>query len=478
VPGPVEPPAADDAFRRELASTRVIGDDPTLTSSAPAAPVTVAGFELIEKIGEGAMAAVYRARRGGSDHDVALKVLFSHVARNPKLVERLYREARAMSRLDHPGIVRAYAVGEDQGCPYVAMEFVEGQNLQKWLEKLRRLSVGDAVHITLACARALAYAHRQGLVHRDVKPENILITRTGAVKLADLGMVKNFDDDRALTQTGYAVGTPWYMPLEQAKNSKDTDGRCDIYALGCTLYCLLTGSPPFAAGSIVEVIRAKELGTFPPARAANPEVPDRLDLIIARMTAKQPHHRYATCEEIVRDLEALGLASPSLSLLAGEPEMGGRAGSGGDAAVDRFSSDAEPDRDVWYVRLRGPGGRFVLRRYRTARLRQKLVEGSIDPRAQVSHRPDDGFRSLATYRQFQGPALSRVTWESADKSGVRYRELYDEFEDKARRREQSVRGDDADWPPWAGLALRLGGLTFGVLLLWAFLYYIATGLAR
>src|SRR5262249_5498228 len=138
----------------------------------------------------------------------------------------------------------------------------------------------------LACARALGYAHRRGLAHRDVKPENILVTRAGAIKLADLGMVKSFDDGRAPRQTADGIGTPWYMPPEQAKNARDVDGRCDVYALGCTLYCLLTGSPPFVGGGIVEVLRAKERGTFPPARCVNPEVPEVLDRVIAKMTAR------------------------------------------------------------------------------------------------------------------------------------------------------------------------------------------------
>ncbi len=112
------------------------------------------------------------------------------------------------------------------------------------------------------------------MVHRDIKPDNVLIDRTGVVKVADLGMVKTLDEDMALTQTGHAVGTPWYMPLEQAKNAKDTDGRCDIYALGCMLYCLLTGNPPFTGRTLVEVIQAKEVGTFAPARSSNPDVPE------------------------------------------------------------------------------------------------------------------------------------------------------------------------------------------------------------
>src|SRR5205823_2150106 len=225
------------------------------------------------------------------------------------------REGLVLGKLEHPNIVEAYAVDTADGRPYVAMEFVDGDNLQQWLGRLGRFTVGDALAITLECARALAYAHQEGMIHRDIKPDNVLIDRRGSVKVADLGMVKALDEDMHLTQTGHAVGTPWYMPLEQARMAKEADGRCDIYALGCLLYCLLTGNPPFNGRTIVEVIEAKEAGTFPPARSVNPEVPERLDLIIAKMTAKLPRYRHQTCTQLVKDLENLGLASPTLSFL-------------------------------------------------------------------------------------------------------------------------------------------------------------------
>ncbi len=232
---------ADDAGARELSATRVIGDP--LAPATPSPPVdekrVVMGgdFQLVKKLGEGAMGAVFLARQLSFNRDVALKVLFAHVAKNEKLVERLNREARAMAALDHPNIVQAYAVGEENGCPYVAMEFVDGKNLQKWLGKLGRLSVADAVHIVRACAVGLGYAHKQGMIHRDIKPENILVTRSGAVKIADLGMVKTFDDDMALTQTGHAVGTPWYMPLEQGATPRTPMGVATFtpWAARCTV---------------------------------------------------------------------------------------------------------------------------------------------------------------------------------------------------------------------------------------------------
>ena len=276
---------------------------------------TLGDYKLVKKLGEGAMGVVYQARQISYPREVAVKVLFKHIANNPKLVERFYREARVTGRLDHPNIVQGYEVGEAHGFHYFAMEFVDGDTLQKWLVRLGQLSVGDALHIILRCASGLQHAHDHEVIHRDVKPDNILITRQGVVKIADLGMVKQLDEDMSLTQTGHAVGTPWYMPLEQARNSKEADNRCDIYALGCVLYCLLTGQPPFTGRTLVDVIQAKEFGTFPPARQFSAEVPEKLDLILMKMTAKQVKYRYGSCTEVIRDIEGLGLANKTLTFL-------------------------------------------------------------------------------------------------------------------------------------------------------------------
>jgi serine/threonine-protein kinase len=269
-------------------------------------------FKLLRKLGEGAAGIVYHARQLSIERDAAVKVLFKT---KPKNIERFYREARLAGRLDHPNIVQGYAVGEDQGLHYFAMEYVDGQSLQTWLDQLGRLRLGNALHIALAVARALAYAHGEDLVHRDIKPSNILVSREGAVKLVDLGMAKIRDVDlMELTRTGRGLGTPCYMPLEQFINAKEADARCDIYALGCTLYAMLTGQPPFSSPSFLELIQAKEGGTFPPARNANPDVPESLDRLIARMTAKRAEDRFQTCKEVIEVLEGLGLGEARLRL--------------------------------------------------------------------------------------------------------------------------------------------------------------------
>ena len=413
--------------------------------------VSVLGdYRLIKKLGEGAMGAVYQAKQISIDRNVALKVLFPHIANNPKLVARLYREGMVMGQLDHPNIVQAYGMGEDQGWHFVAMELVEGVSLQKLLDRQGRFSVGDALHITLAVARALDYAHQLGVIHRDVKPDNILITRQGNIKLTDLGMVKSMDEDMSLTDTGHAVGTPWYMPMEQAKNAKDTDGRSDLYALGCMLYCLLVGHPPFTGRTLVEVIQAKEVGTFPPAHRFNSEVPERLDMIIAKMTAKLPKYRHQTAAEVVKDLSALGLANEGLEFIHGEAVRAKptAASAGGLSIADQPTDEHPVDLSIWYVRIKNADGLGELKKMTTHHVIALLEEGRLDPGAKASHNPKDGFRAVATYKEFEGVALHLVSKRAADHQSVNYRKLIKKIEAAELTRAEPEESESTDFWWW------------------------------
>jgi serine/threonine-protein kinase len=330
-PLPANAPVPSDSIQAMLATAVTDNIDSrsraTVTPRAPTAeqkpPSLLGDFRIVSKIGEGAMGVVYKGFQVSAAREVAVKILFPHMARNQKLLERFYREARSMGHLSHPNIVQGFAVGEEQGWHYLAMEYVDGRSLQKWLGLLGRLSVGDALHIVLACAEGCRYAHSLDVVHRDIKPDNILINRQGEIKLTDLGAVKWLEEDMSLTQTGHGIGTPCYMPLEQARNAKEADQRSDIYALGCVLYCLLTGKPPFNGNTIVELIMAKDVGRFTPARRFNPAIPERLDLMIDKMVAKQVKYRYQTCDEVIRDLKSLNLDNPVLTFIppASSPDM-------------------------------------------------------------------------------------------------------------------------------------------------------------
>jgi serine/threonine-protein kinase len=270
-------------------------------------------------------------------------------------------------------------------------------------------------------------------------------------------MVKQLDEELTLTQTGHAVGTPWYMPLEQARNSKDVDARCDIYALGCVLYALLTGQPPFAGNTLVDVIQAKEVGTFRPARQANREVPERLDLILAKMTAKQPRHRYPNCAELIRDLEGLGLAGGALSFVGGgQPARAAAPPRPAGAAVTSSRPTPMPATappDVWYVRYRKPGGQAVQRRLTTAQVLELIQGEHFDPATRASRTANDGYRALATYREFEPVVLGRAAKSGADRQTSRYRKLYKQIEEEdQRKRAQAERPTAGRY--WLGILIQ------------------------
>jgi eukaryotic-like serine/threonine-protein kinase len=461
---PGESARARQVIPQRLLATAVTDAEAILQNSPPPAsaaspaeqrpPAVLGDFRLVQKLGEGAMGSVYRAEQISTPGVVALKVLFPHMARNPKFVERFYREALSMGRLDHPNIVRGFAVGEDQGWHYFAMEYVDGRSLQKWLSLLGKLSVGDAVHITLACADGLGHAHDLDLVHRDVKPDNIMITRKGVVKITDLGAVKVLTEDLTMTQTGHGIGTPCYMPLEQARNAKESDGRSDIYALGCVLYCMLTGRPPFAGDTLVDLIQAKDIAKFPPARRSNPEVPEKLDLIIDKMVAKVLRYRYQTCADVIRDLHALRIAAASLSFIPSPgdepvhaPPPDEPTPLPGPAKRPLSLPESDPPDGLWYVSHEASRG-AVTRKLTTDQVVRLIESEELGPSAVASRTREGGYRALACYREFEPILFSRATKAGLDQKTTRFRNLYKKIdeEDLERQRDSLANSIIPDWP--------------------------------
>jgi serine/threonine-protein kinase len=473
-------PIPDADFDDALAEREVGHQAPrSAGNSARRTGAVLGDFQLVRKLGQGAMASVYKARQISFDRKVALKLLHKHVADSPKLVERFYREARIMGELDHPNIVQGFGVGMAEGFHYFAMEYISGVNLQAWLNKLGRIPVADALHIIMACCAGLEYAHNHGLVHRDVKPDNVLITRQGAIKLADLGMVKAMDEDMSLTQTGHAVGTPWYMPLEQARNAKEVDGRSDIYALGCMLYYLVTGRPPFRGSSIVEVIQAKEIGTFPPARQVNDDVPDRLDLIIAKMTAKLPKHRYQHCRDVIRDLQELNLASEELTFLRQPEKAEETLAPGSTTALEATPPQrATPlAKNEWHLQVKTPTGQMTVKLMTTEQISAMLESGVLNANAQAGRQPEGPFRSIATFKEFESVALALATKAGADNQAIKFRRMYKKLEERNEERvqkRQEEAADDETIEHGFRTALIIGGAVIsGALLFYLiFLFYV------
>jgi eukaryotic-like serine/threonine-protein kinase len=264
----------------------------------------IPGYQLLERIGRGAMGTVYKARHLSLQRFVAIKVLHKELAADRTQVERLKAEAKLLASLDHPNIIRALDAGEANGFPYVVMEYVEGETLRERLQRERVIPEAEALRITRGLADALERARRMGVVHRDVKPGNVLLTRQGAPKLMDLGLAKG-PVDLDLTQHGATVGTPQYISPEQAQDPRKADIRSDIYSLGATLYALVTGRPPFEGTTLAEILSKVLYETPTPPRVLNPEVSAEVGYLIERMMLKDPSLRYHTPAEVVLDIDKI-----------------------------------------------------------------------------------------------------------------------------------------------------------------------------
>jgi serine/threonine-protein kinase len=261
-------------------------------------------FWLLRKLGAGGMGSVWLAL-SPEEELVAVKLLDPELARERTFVTRFLREGQAALRLRHPNIVRGRAVGEDSGRYFFAMEFVPGSSVRAIVEAAGPISLREAALLVLQVAAGLAYGHERGIVHRDIKPGNILLTREGIAKLADFGLARRLDADlTALTRSGMGMGTPQYMAPEQIRDARSADARSDVYSLGATWYHMVVGRPPFLGATMLEVCQ-KHLGEelLPPA-AANSTVPEEVSKIIERMMAKDPNERCQTAADVTAAVRA------------------------------------------------------------------------------------------------------------------------------------------------------------------------------
>ena len=258
-------------------------------------------YELNHLIARGGMAEVYRAHDRLLDRPVALKVLFPELSVDRSFVERFRREAQAAANLSHPNIVPVFDWGEDTGTYFIVMEFIDGRPLSAILKTAGPLSADRTADIGAHVAAALGYAHKHGVIHRDVKPGNVLITDEGQVKVTDFGIARAINTEESLTQTGAVMGTATYFSPEQAEGM-GVDARSDIYSLGVVLFEMATGRPPFLGDTPVAVA-SKHVRDHPPApRELNPAIPPTFEAIILKAMAKNPEHRYATAEDLRADL--------------------------------------------------------------------------------------------------------------------------------------------------------------------------------
>jgi serine/threonine protein kinase len=344
----------------------------------------VGNYDLLEKIAEGGMGTIYKGRHRTSGQVVALKLMPAHLAANLVMLKRFEQEFRAASMLNHPNVVRALDFGDDGTTPYLVMEFVEGESLGQKIERDGKMPESEAIRLIAQVAQGLHRAHKQGMIHRDVKPDNVLVTPDGQAKLADLGLVKEIETDLNLTRTGRGLGTPHFMAPEQFRNAKNATVQCDIYSLGATLYMMVTGELPFGStNGPLDAWMKKIHNELVPPRQLVPDVSERVDWAIRRAMSAAPDQRPATCREFVEDLT--GHSTRRIS-----------------------TAEVTAAQDVWYLVYKDEEGEQHTVKGSTSAIRRSLREGLLGDASNVrgSRTRTGPFELLRGYPEFRDLVVS------------------------------------------------------------------------
>lgn len=295
----------------------------------------IPGFQILEKLGSGAMATVFKAKQLSLDRIVAIKVLPKRLSENPEYVSRFYKEGKAAAKLNHTNIVQAIDVGESGGYHYFVMEYVKGKTVYDDLSKGLVYSEGEALDIIIQIGKALEHAHARGLIHRDVKPKNVMITEDGIAKLADMGLAREAaDEETAQIEAGRAYGTPYYISPEQIRGELDIGFRADIYSLGAMFYHMVTGRVPFEAPTPSAVMHKHLKEQLVPPDHINTSLSVGVAEVIEVMMAKNPEDRYGSVKLLLEDLR---------SVQSGEPPLHAHKGFDTGALVDLERTSPQAD---------------------------------------------------------------------------------------------------------------------------------------
>ncbi len=269
-------------------------------------------YEVIEVLSEKTHSRIIKARDPAIDRIVVLKVLPASLKDDPQWAERFRRETTLLGKMAHPNLIQSFAAQEVDGCPVIVMEYVEGSTVGDRIEIEGFFPEKEAWLIGREVAKALAYAERLNIIHRDIKPDNILCSRGGKIKLIDMGFSKSLNETTHLTMEGTTVGTPFYISPEQSRGTRDLDGRTDVYSLGCTIYHMLTGSPPFWGDEITEVMLKHIECSRPDPRDLVPNLTQSSSDLVMRMMAVRPEKRPQSAEAVCDEISAILPALPKL----------------------------------------------------------------------------------------------------------------------------------------------------------------------
>lgn len=340
---------------------------------------TIGDYELLEKIAEGGMGAIYKGRPKSGGEVVAIKVMPAHLAINKVLLQRFEQEFRVAGKLNHPNIVRALDYNNSKGTPYLVMEFVEGESLGQKIHRDGPMAELEAIRIIAQVAQGLHRAHKLNLVHRDVKPDNILLTAEGTAKLADLGLVKETENDLNLTRTGRGLGTPHFMAPEQFRNAKNADARCDIYSLAATLYMMVTGKLPFDSSGPLDAWMKKIQNDLPSPRSLVPSLSERCEWAILRGMHPEPDMRPNSCREFIEDLTGHSTRRVAIVNLA------------------------EPSQELWFLVYRDENNTPHTAKGATQAIRRSLRDGLLGDAGNIrAARSKSGpFEPLRNYPEFR-----------------------------------------------------------------------------
>jgi serine/threonine protein kinase len=299
VPRPNRPPArpGDSTITNTGAGLSFGSPQPDLSGT------TLGGYRLVRMIAQGGMGVVYEAVQVNLDRTVALKILNDNLSEQSEFLLRFEREAKAAAALNHPHVVQVYDFVSVEGRRCLIMEFIEGEDLSACVARTGKIPIPEALTVVQQAAEALRFACGKSIIHRDIKPSNLMLTREGRVKVSDLGLAKILNETSDVTMTGAGMGSPHFMAPEQAEDAGNSDHRSDIYSLGITLLFLVTGKRAFEGASPFSVVLAHAKKPLPSGAQLGTELPEPIEMLIARMSAKDPNQRYSTYDELLTDIE-------------------------------------------------------------------------------------------------------------------------------------------------------------------------------